>query len=75
MQSNVHFSIDLSAVSGVKGLKWGNYVGSPSESAPSVVWSSCQNNLVISFVPLITNDVFGLPSCTSLLMTYNKVTW
>ncbi|XKL66859.1 hypothetical protein PGB90_010279 [Kerria lacca] len=63
---------NIPVIKGVKGLKWGNYVGSPSREFPSIVWSNFYPNLVASLVPLVTNDVFGLPACTSLLLSYNK---
>ncbi|XP_063221149.1 lysosomal-trafficking regulator isoform X2 [Bacillus rossius redtenbacheri] len=59
-------------IPGVKGLKWGSYVGSPSEPAPSVVWKQQHKTPVASLVSLVTNDVFGLAPHTSILLTYNK---
>lgn len=58
---------------GIRGIKWGNYVGSPSREAPSVLWNHSYSCPVSSLVPLNTNDVFGLPSSTSLLISYSKV--
>ena len=45
---------------GVKGLSWGNYVGSPEDCAPAVIWQQNHRTPVASLIPLLTNDVFGL---------------
>ncbi|KAG1662394.1 Lysosomal-trafficking regulator [Nymphon striatum] len=56
----------------VQGLKWGSYVGSPAEPAPSVVWRRNQRSAIESFVPLITNDVLGLKPNSCLVLNYGK---
>ncbi|GLH06434.1 Neurobeachin [Gryllus bimaculatus] len=59
-------------ITGVKGLVWGSYVGSPSDPEPVVVWKHQHRTPVASLVPLLTNDVFGLAPQTSLLLCYSK---
>lgn len=58
---------------GLKNLKWGNYVGSPEENIPMPIWKRKHKTLVSDFVPLLTNDVFGLSNKSALLLTYSKV--
>lgn len=58
---------------GVKNLKWGNYVGSPEEYTPINIWKSKYETSVCDFVPLLTNDVFGLSNNSALILTYSKV--
>lgn len=58
---------------GLKNLKWGNYVGSPEENIPMDIWKRKYKTLVSDFVPLLTNDVFGLSNNSALLLTYSKV--
>lgn len=58
---------------GLKNLKWGNYVGSLEENAPMYIWKRKHKTLVSDFVPLLTNDVFGLSKNSALLLTYSKV--
>lgn len=60
-------------VIGLKNLKWGNYVGSPEENVPMYIWRRKHKTLVSDFVPLLTNDVFGLSNHSALLLTYSKV--
>ncbi|XP_050540589.1 lysosomal-trafficking regulator isoform X2 [Daktulosphaira vitifoliae] len=59
-------------ISGVKNLKWGNYVGSPEEYTPINIWKSKYETRVCDFVPLLTNDVFGLSNNSALILTYSK---
>lgn len=66
------FHIIIFAV-GLKNLKWGNYVGSPEENTPMYIWKRKHKTLVSDFVPLLTNDVFGLSNKSALLLTYSKV--
>lgn len=58
---------------GLKNLKWGNYVGSLEENTPMYIWKRKHKTLVSDFVPLLTNDVFGLSNNSALLLTYSKV--
>ena len=39
------------------GLKWGLFVGSPSQSAPVIVWTTKQSVPVRKFVPAANNEV------------------
>ncbi|XP_060836143.1 lysosomal-trafficking regulator isoform X2 [Rhopalosiphum padi] len=59
-------------IKGLKNLKWGNYVGSPEENVPMYIWKRKHKTLVTNFVPLLTNDVFGLSNNSALLLTYSK---
>jgi len=38
------------------------------------IWKRKHKTLVTDFVPLLTNDVFGLSNNSALLLTYSKVT-
>lgn len=60
-------------VPGINNLKWGTYVGSPEENPPMYIWKRKHKTLVSDFVPLLTNDVFGLSNNSALLLTYSKV--
>ncbi|GAB6023119.1 hypothetical protein CHUAL_007205 [Chamberlinius hualienensis] len=57
----------------VHGLKWGNYVGSPSEPEPVENLRKLNSKIIGSFVSLDTNEVFGLAPKTALLAQYCKV--
>lgn len=61
------------SLKGLKNLKWGSYVGSPEEDIPVNIWKRKHRTLVSDFVPLLTNDVFGLSKNSALLLTYSKV--
>lgn len=61
------------SVVGLKNLKWGSYVGSLEENVPMYIWKRKHKTLVSEFVPLLTNDVFGLSNNSALLLTYSKV--
>jgi hypothetical protein len=37
------------------------------------IWKRKHKTLVSDFVPLLTNDVFGLSKNSALLLTYSKV--
>lgn len=54
-------------------MKWGTYVGSPEENTPMYIWKRKHKTQVSDFVPLLTNDVFGLSKNSALLLTYSKV--
>ena len=41
----------------VVGLRWGTYVGSPSESDPVIVWTTKQSTAVAKFVSAANNEV------------------
>lgn len=62
----------ISCVMGeVKGLKWGSYVGSPSEADPVVVFKTDKTSFRGRLIPLHTNDIFGLPRKSCLLVSFN----
>ena len=56
----------------VSGLKWGSYVGSPSEPHPVVVFKTANSSFRGAMVPLHTNDIFGLPRNSCLLVAFNS---
>ncbi|KZC14096.1 Lysosomal-trafficking regulator, partial [Dufourea novaeangliae] len=58
-------------IEGVDGIKWGNYVGAP-RNEPVLCWKHKNRATLASLVPLMTGDVFGLPSYTTLLLGYTK---
>ncbi|XP_048261477.1 lysosomal-trafficking regulator isoform X2 [Bombus terrestris] len=58
-------------IEGVDGIKWGNYVGAPGNE-PVLCWKHKHKAPLASLVPLMTGDVFGLPSYTTLLLVYTK---
>ncbi|KAH9380412.1 hypothetical protein HPB48_001067 [Haemaphysalis longicornis] len=59
----------------VRGLRWGSYVGSPSAPSPRLVLRRSpprdQGHPVGHLVPLRTNDVWGLPATSCLLLSYS----
>lgn len=55
----------------IVGIKWGNYVGAPSNE-PVLCWKHKHRTPLASLVPLATGDVFGLPNYTTLLLGYTK---
>uniref|UniRef100_A0A1B6DVR8 Lysosomal-trafficking regulator n=1 Tax=Clastoptera arizonana TaxID=38151 RepID=A0A1B6DVR8_9HEMI len=59
-------------IKGVKGLSWGNYVGSPADRPPTIIWQQQHRTPVATLIPLLTNDVFGLAPKTTLLLAYSK---
>ncbi len=54
----------------VHGLQWGDYVGSPSQAPPAIVLKVSQPKGTASFVALANNEVYGLPSNTTLVSRY-----
>lgn len=58
----------------VKGLRWGDFVGSPSTGTPNLVWCRKQNVVLGSFLPLLTNYMFGLGENICLLLNQKKNT-
>lgn len=55
----------------VKGLKWGTFVGSPTQADPIVVFGTPSSSFRGALVPLPTNDIFGLPPNSCLHVAYN----
>ncbi|XP_043270510.1 lysosomal-trafficking regulator isoform X2 [Venturia canescens] len=58
-------------IEGVSGIKWGSYVGAPGNE-PVLCWKHKHRAPMASLMPLTTGDVFGLPTCTTLILGYNK---
>ncbi len=52
------------------GLRWGDYVGSPSQAPPAVVLRVTQPRGVASFTALANNEVYGLPERSALVSRY-----
>ncbi|CAK6442252.1 unnamed protein product [Pipistrellus nathusii] len=61
-----------SPLSWVKGLKWGEYVGSPSAPVPVVCFSQPHGEALGSLQALPTRAICGLSRNFCLLMTYSK---
>lgn len=61
-----------SPLSWIKGLKWGEYVGSPSAPVPVVCFSQPHGERFGSLQALPTRAICGLSQNFCLLMTYNK---
>lgn len=56
----------------VEGLKWGNYIGSPANPPPKVVWQEKYTQVVASLLPLPTGDVIGVGIDTCCLTMHSK---
>ncbi|KAI1302326.1 Lysosomal-trafficking regulator [Halotydeus destructor] len=56
----------------INGLKWGTYVGSPSQPEPAVLFRSNSLSKIEVLVPLMNNEVFGLPVNSCLHVSYSK---
>ncbi|XP_066238803.1 lysosomal-trafficking regulator isoform X1 [Saccopteryx leptura] len=61
-----------SPLSWIKGLKWGEYVGSPSAAVPVVCFSQPHGERLGSLQALPTRAICGLSRNFCLLMTYSK---
>nr|XP_045006323.1 lysosomal-trafficking regulator isoform X2 [Jaculus jaculus] len=61
-----------SPLSWMKGLKWGEYVGSPSAPVPVVCFSQPHGERLGSLQALPTRAICGLSRNFCLLMTYSK---
>ncbi|XP_008585444.1 PREDICTED: lysosomal-trafficking regulator, partial [Galeopterus variegatus] len=61
-----------SPLSWIKGLKWGEYVGSPSAPGPVVCFSQPHGERFGSLQALPTRAICGLSKNFCLLMTYSK---
>ena len=59
-------------LSTVRGIKWGEYVGSLSAPNPTVFLHKTVNGPIGSLVPLQTNDVCALAPNMSLLVIYAR---
>ncbi|CAN7995348.1 unnamed protein product [Ixodes hexagonus] len=73
-QRNAPLPTTQVAMAEVQGLRWGSYVGSPSDPAPHLVLARApfgEQGLVGKLLPLRTNDVWGLPRNSCLLLGYS----
>ncbi|CAN8022744.1 unnamed protein product, partial [Ixodes persulcatus] len=73
-QRNAPLPTTQVAMAEVRGLRWGSYVGSPSDPAPRLVLVRAplgDQSLVGKLLPLRTNDVWGLPPNSCLLLGYS----
>ncbi|XP_077530506.1 lysosomal-trafficking regulator mauve isoform X1 [Haemaphysalis longicornis] len=74
-RSNTNSATDQVPMAEVRGLRWGSYVGSPSAPSPRLVLRRSpprdQGHPVGHLVPLRTNDVWGLPATSCLLLSYS----
>ncbi|XP_055491132.1 lysosomal-trafficking regulator isoform X3 [Leucoraja erinacea] len=61
-----------SPLSWIKGLKWGEYVGSPSAPDPVICFSQFHGEQFGSLLALPTRAICGLSSKFCLMMTYSK---
>ncbi|KAM4828613.1 lysosomal-trafficking regulator isoform 2-T2 [Thomomys bottae] len=61
-----------SPLSWIRGLKWGEYVGSPSAAVPVVCFSQPHGERLGSLQALPTRAICGLSRNFCLLMTYSK---
>ncbi|XP_040824116.1 lysosomal-trafficking regulator isoform X2 [Ochotona curzoniae] len=61
-----------SPLSWIKGLKWGEYVGSPSAPVPVICFSQPHGERFGSLQALPTRAICGLSQNFCLLMTYSK---
>ncbi|XP_071033257.1 lysosomal-trafficking regulator, partial [Parasteatoda tepidariorum] len=62
----------MEVVDTVNGLHWGNYVGSPSTAAPSLVWCRKQKVVLCNLLPLLANYIFGLGENICLILNHRK---
>uniref|UniRef100_A0A4D5RRJ4 Putative lysosomal trafficking regulator n=1 Tax=Ixodes scapularis TaxID=6945 RepID=A0A4D5RRJ4_IXOSC len=73
-QRNAPLPTTQVAMAEIRGLRWGSYVGSPSDPAPRLVLVRAplgDQSLVGKLLPLRTNDVWGLPPNSCLLLGYS----
>ncbi|XP_072912760.1 lysosomal-trafficking regulator isoform X1 [Hemitrygon akajei] len=61
-----------SPLSWIKGLKWGEYVGSPSAPDPVICFSQFHGEQFGSLLALPTRAICGLSKKFCLMMTYSK---
>lgn len=73
--------MQVTSVNDVKGLKWGQFVGSPDSGEAFVSWwqerpittlSTDSQNIITSLVILPSEEVFGLASSSYLLVLFTK---
>jgi len=68
----IFFVSQINVLSTVSGLRWGRYCGSPQEPLPTIIWRQKQTTPVVRLLPLLTNEVIGIPSHSTLMLTYAK---
>ena len=56
----------------VKGMRWGNYLGSPSAGEPVIRWQQCYPIPPTQLMPLPTGSVCGMAGNRCLLVMYSK---
>ncbi|TRY64090.1 hypothetical protein TCAL_10775 [Tigriopus californicus] len=56
----------------IKGVRWGSYVGSPSQSSPRIESRSIKNGVVSKLVISNSNEIFGLSDHAALLIKYSN---
>ncbi|XP_030854757.1 lysosomal-trafficking regulator isoform X6 [Strongylocentrotus purpuratus] len=59
-------------VSHVKGMRWGDYLGSPASSEPMVKWQQAFMTAPNQLIPLPTGNVCGVAENQCLLVMYSK---
>ena len=57
----------LPALSSVRGMSWGSWVGAPGQPSPYIVWQQQQGAAVTALVSLESNEVVGLQGRSVLL--------
>ena len=62
----------MSASYSVEGLMWGNYIGSPDQSDPVMVWSEQHPATIHSLFALPSKKVFGLKDKSCLLVMHKN---
>jgi len=70
--SNKNDNTEIAVIGEVTGLKWGTYVGSPSQPDPCVLFKNQASSKIELLVPLANNDVIGLPPHSCLMVSYAK---
>jgi len=58
----------VSPVTRVTGLRWGDYIGSPDHLQPVITWSSDRKQTAVKLAALSTGEVFGLDPFSTLLV-------
>ncbi|XP_063958609.1 lysosomal-trafficking regulator-like isoform X1 [Lytechinus pictus] len=59
-------------LSHVKGMRWGDYLGSPASSEPMVKWQQAFMTTPNQLIPLPTGNVCGVAKNQCLLVMYSK---
>ena len=71
-QCHCHMTLSViaqvSPVTRVTGLRWGDYIGSPDHLQPVITWSSDRKQTAVKLAALSTGEVFGLDPFSTLLV-------